>query len=589
MDERKWWKESVVYQIYPQSFCDGNGDGVGDLPGIIGKLDYLADLGADVLWLSPIYPSPGHDNGYDISDYEAIDPRYGDMEDFERLLAETHARGLRLIIDLVVNHTSIEHPWFKSARSGKNDPKRDYYIWRDPAPGGRPPNNWGALFGGSAWTLDEKSGQYYLHLFSPWQPELNWENPLLRQDIYAMMRRWLAKGVDGFRMDVISLIAKPDDFSDGPVGASGYFDPRERVAANPKVHEYLREMRKEALSGHDVMTVGEASATTLEDARQLTNPSGDELDMVFQFEHMDLDGGETFKWNDRTIPLLRLKNVMAKWQQGLAHSGWNALFWNNHDQPRMLSRLGDEGEYREASAKMLAACLHMMQGSPFIYQGEELGMTNMRFTRPEQLRDGESRNAYRHYVLDGDIAKDDMLRYISLKSRDNARTPIQWDASPGAGFTQAAPWMDINPNHTEINAEEQLHRKGSVLSFYKELTRLRHMHPIVVYGDFVPYAQEDSRVFAYTRILDGEILFVCCNFTAQALDFAPPDGLQGENARLLLTNCADSAYMAESRLAPYEAVVILANGHSGSSSNKPGLPGGRDSFDGVRTPGKEKS
>jgi oligo-1,6-glucosidase len=563
MDERTWWKESVVYQIYPQSFCDGNGDGVGDLPGIISKLDYLAELGVDVLWLSPIYPSPGYDNGYDISDYEAIDPRYGDMEDFERLLAETHARGLRLIIDLVVNHTSNEHPWFTAACSDKIAPKRDYYIWKDPAPDGGPPNNWGALFGGPAWTLDGESGQYYLHLFSSRQPELNWENPLLRRDIYAMMRRWLERGVDGFRMDVISLIAKPDDFSDGPVGLSGYFDPRERVAANPRVHEYVREMRREALSGRDVMTVGEASATTLENARLLTNPGGDELDMVFQFEHMDLDGGETFKWSDRTIPLLRLKSVMTKWQRGLAHRGWNALFWNNHDQPRMLSRLGDEGEWREASAKMLAACLHMMQGSPFIYQGEELGMTNMRFTSPEQLRDGESKDAYCRYVQSGDIREEDMLRYISLKSRDNARTPMQWDASPGAGFSQSTPWMDVNPNYVRINAAEQMGRNDSVLNFYKELIRLRHTYPIVVYGDFIPYepdapdAPGDPNVFAYMRILGGESLLVCCNFTARPLRFAPPEGFMSGRTRLLLTNHETGSYMTDFRLAPYEAVVIL--------------------------------
>ncbi|MDR1293073.1 MAG: alpha-glucosidase [Clostridiales Family XIII bacterium] len=568
MDERRWWKESVVYQIYPQSFCDGNGDGVGDIPGIISKLDYLAGLGVDVLWLSPIYPSPGYDSGYDISDYEAIDPRYGGMEDFERLVAQAHARGLRLIIDLVVNHTSNEHPWFKAACSGKNDPKRDYYIWNNPAPGGGPPNNWGALFGGPAWTLDEKSGQYYLHLFSPKQPELNWENPQLRREIYAMMRRWLSRGVDGFRMDVISLIAKPDDFSDGPAGPGGYFDPRARAAANPKVHEYLREMRREALAGRDVMTVGEASAATLEDARRLTNPRGDELDMVFQFEHMDLDGGETFKWNDRGIPLPRLKSVMAKWQEGLAHRGWNALFWNNHDQPRMISRLGDEGEWREASAKMLAVCLHMMQGTPYVYQGEELGMTNMRFTSPEQLRDSESLSAYRRYVRDGDIPEGDMLRYISMKSRDNARTPMQWSAAPGAGFTRAAPWMGINPNYREINAEEQLGRRGSVLNFYKELIRLRRAYPIVVYGDFVPYAPDDPRVFAYLRVLDGETLFVCCNFSAERLGFAPPDGFRDAirdagalrntdaSAELLLTNHEASAYMTEFRLAPYEAVVI---------------------------------
>lgn len=557
MDDRKWWKESVVYQIYPQSFCDGNGDGIGDIPGIIGKLDYLAGLGVDVLWLSPIYPSPGYDNGYDVSDYEAIDPRYGTMADFEHLLAEAHARGLRVIIDLVVNHTSSAHPWFTAAIEGPQNPKRDYYIWRDPAPGGGPPNNWGALFGGPAWTLDKNSGQYYLHLFSPQQPDLNWENPRLRQEVYAMMRRWLAKGVDGFRMDVISLIAKPGDLSSGEPGPSGYFDPRARIAANPQVHQYLREMRREALSGHDVMTVGEAAATTLLEARRFSNPDGSELDMVFQFEHMDLDGGETFKWTDRTIPLAGLKRVMAKWQQGLSHTGWNALFWNNHDQPRMLSRLGDEGEWREASAKMLACCLHMLQGTPFIYQGEELGMTNMAFTDVAQLRDSESQNAYQRYVSGGKISKADMLRFISLKSRDNARTPMQWSATPGAGFSTVQPWMPLNPNYATINAEEQLTRGDSVLAYYRQLIALRRSHPVIVYGEFAPYALDAPGVFAYTRTLGTQTLLVCCNFTAEAVHFPPPLDFMGPDTQLLLSNHEEGTHPATARLAPYEAVVLL--------------------------------
>lgn len=557
MDERRWWKESVVYQIYPQSFCDGNGDGVGDIPGIISKLGYLASLGVDALWLSPFYPSPGYDNGYDISNYEAVDPRYGTMADFETFLQGAHTRGLKVIIDLVVNHTSSEHPWFKAALESKQHPKRDYYIWRDPAANGGPPNNWGALFGGPAWTLDDASGQYYLHLFSPQQPDLNWDNPVLREDIYAMMRRWLDKGVDGFRMDVISLIAKPDDFSDGPVGQSGYFDPRARIAANPELHSHLREMRQKALAGRDAMTVGEASATTLDEARQLTNPNGSELDMVFQFEHMDLDGGETFKWTDRTIPLPELKHVMTKWQQGLEGCGWNALFWNNHDQPRILSRLGHEGEWREASAKMLAICLHMMKGTPFVYQGEELGMTNMHFTTPEQLRDSESRNAYHRYTQDDSIAKKDMLHYISLKSRDNARTPMQWSAAPGAGFTTEVPWMALNPNHLHINAEEQLKREDSVLAFYKRLIRLRHSHEVIVYGRYLPHALEDPRSFSYFRVLGGQTLFVCCNFTADTIKFSLPAGFAGPHTQLLLSNQEHGTYMADGCLAPFEAVVLL--------------------------------
>ncbi|MDL2300937.1 alpha-glucosidase [Lachnospiraceae bacterium OttesenSCG-928-D06] len=557
MDKHKWWKESVVYQIYPQSFCDSNGDGIGDLAGVTKKLDYLADLGVDVLWLSPVFPSPGYDNGYDVSDYEAIAPQYGTMEDFEDLLTQAHAKGLRIIIDLVVNHTSSEHPWFKSACQNRQNPKRDWYIWKDPAPDGGPPNNWGALFGGPAWTLDKQSGQYYLHLFSKEQPDLNWENPLLRQEIYAMMGRWLKKGIDGFRMDVISLIAKPEDYSDGQPGLSGYFDPRGRIAANPLVHEYLKEMRREVLSHAEIMTVGEASATTLEQACLFSNSDGSELDMVFQFEHMDLDGGETFKWTDRTINLPDLKKTMFKWQLGLEQKGWNALFWDNHDQPRMLSRMGDEQNGREASAKMLAACLHLMKGTPFIYQGDELGMTNMNFTSPNQLKDSESLNAWRDYVHGGRIQPADMLRYISLKSRDTARTPMQWDAEPGAGFTCGIPWMDINPNHTVINANEQVERKDSVFAFYKELIALRRSYPVIVYGSFVPYAPEDTQVFAYMRKTPGQTLLVCCNFSNQNQKLAPPLELIGLHTRLLLSNQTVSTYLENFCLAPYEVAILL--------------------------------
>ena len=556
MDERRWWKECVFYQVYPQSFCDSDGDGIGDLGGIIGKLDYLHWLGVGALWICPIYPSPGYDNGYDVSDYEAIDAKYGTMDDFNRLVDEAHKREIRIIIDLVLNHTSEEHPWFRESISRPDGPYRDFYIWRPGSPGGGPPNNWGALFGGPAWTQGP-DGQYYLHLFSPQQPDLNWHNPLLRQQLYAMMRRWLDRGVDGFRMDVISLIAKPQEMPDGPVGPTGYCDPRALMAANPLLHTYLREMRREALAGADVVTVGEAAAVSLEQARVLTCPDGSELDMLFQFEHMDLDGGETFKWTDRSIELTGLKTVMDRWQRGLDQQGWNALFWNNHDQPRMISRMGHEGFYREASAKMLATCLHMMKGTPFVFQGEELGMTNMPFTGPEQLRDNESIDAFRFYTQSGAISEEDMMRYIGLKSRDNARTPMQWDSCPGAGFTDSRPWMDINPNHAEINALEQYLRNDSVLAFYRRLIALRQQYPVIVDGSFELYAPDDPHIFAYFRRSGTQTLLVCCNFSDNSRAFPPPRRFLGSGVRQLLGNMENTGYPANGILAPFESVILL--------------------------------
>ena len=554
MTDTNWWKESVIYQIYPKSFCDSDGDGIGDIPGIISKLDYVKSLGVDAIWVCPFYPSPGYDNGYDISNYEGIDPIFGTMSDFDRLVAEVHTRGMKLIIDLVINHSSSAHPWFQEAISTPENEKRDYYIWRKPKADGSPPNNWGALFGGSAWTEDKNSGEYYLNLFSPPQPDLNWHNPRLRQDIYAMIRRWLDRGVDGFRMDVISLIAKPESFEDGPVGRSGFHDPRARAAANPQVHAYIREMRREAFSGRNIVTVGEASATSVEEASVFTNPAGNELDMVFQFEHMDLDGGETFKWTDRTIPIPALKQVMTKWQLGLHNQGWNGLFWNNHDQPRMVSRLGDEGPLRERSAKMLAVCLHLLQGTPFVYQGEELGMTSMNFTDVSQLRDSESQNAYYRYVGSGEISHGDMMRFISLKSRDSGRTPMQWDATPNAGFTCGNPWMDVNPNHIQINAAEQEKRPDSVLSFYKELIALRKQHKAIVYGSYEPFCLEHPEIFSYIRKSDDETLLVCCNFSGESVPFPVLEGFS--DAPMLLGNCKHSRYLEDGILAPFEAVVL---------------------------------
>lgn len=555
MPEAKWWKESVIYQIYPKSFCDTNGDGIGDIPGIISKLDYLKELGVDAIWVCPMYPSPGYDNGYDISDYEDIDPIFGTMEDFDHLISQVHARDMKLIIDLVINHSSSAHPWFQEACSSPDSEKRDYYIWRKPKADGTPPNNWGALFGGSAWTLEEESGEYYLNLFSSPQPDLNWRSPKLRQEVYAMIRRWLDRGVDGFRMDVISLIGKPEVFSDGPAGRSGFHDPRARAAANPQVHAYIREMRREAFGDRNIVTVGEASATSLEEAKVFSNPNGSELDMVFQFEHMDLDGGESFKWTDRTIPVPALKQVMTKWQLGLYKQGWNGLFWNNHDQPRMVSRLGDEGFLRERSAKMLAVCLHLLQGTPFVYQGEELGMTSMAFTDISQLRDSESLNAYHRYVGSGEISHEDMLRFISLKSRDSGRTPMQWDASANAGFTSGKPWMDVNPNYIHINAAEQACRSDSVLSFYKELIALRKRHKTIVYGSYEPYCLDHPEVFSYFRKSDAETLLVCCNFSREDTPFPVPEGFA--DAEPLLGNIRCSSYPQKGILASYEAIILI--------------------------------
>jgi oligo-1,6-glucosidase len=550
-----WWKNSVVYQIYPKSFCDSNGDGIGDLNGIRSKLDYIKWIGADVIWLSPINKSPDFDNGYDISDYDVIDERFGTMDEFKMLLAEAHARSLRIVMDLVVNHTSDRHPWFIESLSSADSPKRDYYIWRDGTRDVRP-NNWSTLFGGSAWTWDEKHQRYYLHLFSSRQPDLNWENAALRSEIYEMMRRYLEMGVDGFRMDVISLLAKPDGLPDVPAPAGEPGDPRRMIASNPRVHDYIREMRSRALRGFDVLTVGEASGVTINEAKQFVAQDGSELDMMFQFEHMDLDGGETFKWNDRRIPVSEFKKVLSKWQTEFEGCGWNALFFNNHDQPRMLSRLGDEGAFREKSAKMLALCMFSLKGTPFIYQGEEIGMLNMPFTDPAQLRDPESVNAYAHYTATGLFSEQDMMRYIRLKSRDNARTPMQWNRSAHAGFTSGEPWMDVNPNYMEINVEEQMRREDSVPAFYRKLAMLRRENAVLIHGIYAPFLLEHPDVFAFTRTL-GEVVALCvCNFRGAEVDFPYP--AQSEiSPTCLITNDPDGDYPKSGRLRPFEAAIYL--------------------------------
>lgn len=555
--ENKWWKSSVVYQIYPRSFCDSNGDGIGDLNGIQSKLWYLKELGIDVIWLSPVYQSPNDDMGYDISDYRAIMKEFGTMEDYDRMLAKAHSLGIRVMMDLVVNHTSDEHAWFVESRKSKENAYRDFYIWRD-GRDGKEPNNWGACFGGSAWKYDETTGQYYLHLFSQKQPDLNWENPSVRKSVFDMMNWWCDKGIDGFRMDVISLISKVPGFPDGPAGKSGYGDYGPYCANGPRVHEYLQEMNREVLSKYDLITVGECSGVTVEEAKKYASSSGKELNMVFQFEHMDLDGGESFKWNHRKIKLSELKAVMSKWQTELYGKAWNSLYWCNHDQPRMLSRMGnDSPQYREISAKMLGTCLHMMQGTPYIFQGEELGMTNYPFTSLDEFRDIESINAYHELTEKGILPPEEMFDYISYKGRDNARTPMQWDDSAQAGFTTGTPWIAVNPNYKEINAKEQLAREDSVFHYYQKLIALRRKYDIIVNGDYSLLLPESEEIYSYMRSLGEQKLLVICSFTEQEMEYEIPEDLRERSGEILISNYNRKETENIMVLKPYECMVIL--------------------------------
>lgn len=549
--KKAWWKEAVVYQIYPRSFCDSNGDGIGDLNGITSKLDYLKELGIDVIWLSPVYKSPNDDNGYDISDYEDIMTEFGTMDDFDKMLAAAHERGIKIVMDLVVNHTSDEHPWFVESRSSKDNEKRDYYIWKE-GKDGKEPTNWGSAFSGPAWKYDEKTDMYYLHLFSVKQPDLNWENPKVRKEVFDMMTRWCEKGIDGFRMDVISLISKPEGYPDAKV--VGLYGDMGICANGPKVHDYLKEMNEKVLSKFDIMTVGETAGVTLEEAKKYANTDGSELNMVFQFEHMDLDGGEKFKWSTKPMPLVPLKENLSKWQKGLDGVAWNSLYFCNHDQPRIVSRLGDESDaYRELSAKCIATCLHMMQGTPYVYQGEELGMTNTVFNSVDDFRDLESINAYRELVESGLYTDEDMFPKIAHKSRDNARTPMQWDASENAGFTTGKPWIAVNPNYKKINVADQLKREDSVFHYYQKLIRLRKENEIIVYGNYELLLPEDENIFAYTRTLDNQKLLVVCNFSKSEQKF---DFSGYENAKVLISNYNGDTGK-DGILKPYEATVLL--------------------------------
>ena len=552
--KRTWWKEAVIYQIYPRSFMDSNGDGIGDLKGITSRLDYLKYLGIDVIWLSPVYQSPNDDNGYDISDYQAIMEEFGTMEDFDEMLDAAHKRGIRIVMDLVVNHTSDEHRWFMESRSGKDNPYRDYYIWREGKDAETPPNNWGSCFGGSAWQYDETTAMYYLHLFSKKQPDLNWDNPDVRKKVFDMMTWWCDKGIDGFRMDVISLISKTQEMPDGKInGFYGDYGPY--CVHGPNVHRYLQEMNEKVLSKYDIMTVGETPGVTPELAKQYAGEDTHELNMVFQFEHVDT-AGKYGKWTDEKMPLKKLKDIMSRWQTELYGEAWNSLFWDNHDQPRAVSRFGDDRpQYRDAAAKMLATCLHMMQGTPYVYQGEELGMTNYPFQSPADFRDIESINAYREWCESGKAAHEDFWPCMLFISRDNARTPVQWDDSKNAGFTSGTPWIPVNPNYTEINAKAETADPDSVFHYYKKLIALRKQNPIIVYGKYEPLLKDSEELFVYTRTLGGEKLFVACNFTDKEASLSLPEEFIGSDR--LISNMENDYSRREIILKPYEAFALL--------------------------------
>ncbi|MBK7821729.1 MAG: alpha-glucosidase [Tessaracoccus sp.] len=532
-----WWRSAVVYQIYPRSFKDSDGDGVGDLRGIIDKVDYIASLGIDVVWLNPIYRSPQDDNGYDISDYRDIDPLFGTLADLDELVEALHERGIRLIMDLVVNHTSDEHPWFLESRSSADNPKRDWYIWRAPAEDARPetgghePNNWGSFFSESTWEFDEATDEYYFHLFSRKQPDLNWENPAVREAIYEMMNWWLDRGIDGFRMDVINFISKDQGFPDGPVVVPPWGDGSAFYTAGPRNHEFLREMHERVFAGRErLLTVGEMLGATVEQAVLFTDQERRELDMVFHFEHVMLDQGDS-KWDVRPLRLDALKDTIDRWQAGLAERGWNSLYWNNHDQPRAVSRFGDE-QYRVASAKLLAAVLHLQRGTPYLYQGEEIGMLNAHFSSIDEMRDIESLSHYRAAMAAG-ADETDVMAALNAISRDNARTPMQWAEGSTAGFTTGTPWMRVNAGVKEVNVAQALEDPDSILQFYRTLIRLRHDDPVVAHGDFTMELRDHEQLIAFRRRYRGTELVLVGNMSRAVVTIPDESLVVGE---LILRN-----------------------------------------------------
>lgn len=563
----QWWKSAVVYQIYPRSFQDSNGDGIGDLQGVLQRVDYLSQLGVDVVWFSPLYRSPQDDNGYDISDYTDIDPMFGSMEDLDRVVAAFHQRGIKVVMDLVVNHTSDEHPWFVESRSSAVNPKRDWYWWRpsragmEPGTPGAEPTNWGSFFSGPAWEYDRSSGEYYLHLFSRKQPDLNWENPEVRHEVYRMMRWWLERGIDGFRMDVINFISKevaPDgSLPDGLAGSGPYASPGARTINGPRLHEWLQEMNREVFAGRrdHLILVGETPGVTIEEGLLMTDQSRGELDMVFVFEHVELDHGPGGPFDHKPLDLCELKAVFGRWQAGLADKGWNSLYWSNHDQPRIVSRFGDDTTYRREAATMLATVLHLHRGTPYVYQGEELGMTNAHFRSLDSYLDIESTRYIAQARALGRPSEQDLAAGLAALSRDNARTPMQWDDSSQAGFTTGTPWLPVSPNYLEINAASQVGDEDSVFHYYRRLIELRHREPVVRAGEFTMLLADHPEIYAFTRQLGQVGLLVAGNFSAREQQVTVDPVWSG--AAMLIGNYPSPGIASDGRmtLRPWEAVV----------------------------------
>lgn len=551
----KWWKNAVVYQIYPRSFKDSNGDGIGDLEGIYEKLDYLAELGIDVIWMSPVYKSPNDDNGYDISDYQDIMDDFGTMDDFDRVLKKAHSLNIKIMMDLVVNHTSDEHKWFIESKKSKDNPHHDYYMWADPDKNGNPPNRWESCFSGSAWEYVESVGQFYLHSFSRKQPDLNWDNPKVREEVFKMMTWWCDKGIDGFRMDVISMISKYPGLPDGPENGNGYTG--NTSCDGPNIHKYLREMNEKVLSKYRLITVGECPGVNAEQAKKYANIDGSELDMIFQFEHVSgsaLKPCHHGKWDGEAMTMPELRANFTKWQKDLEGCAWNSLFLSNHDQPRCVSRFGNDSEqYRELSAKMLATMTHFQKGTPYVYQGEELGMTNAYMENIADYRDIESLNAYKELTTKENIPAKTVMGYIKAVGRDNARTPMQWDASDNGGFTSGTPWLQVNKNYKTINAAAQVNDPDSVFAYYKKLIALRHTNEVMVNGVYDVLIPDHPQIYAYTRTLGDKQLLVLCNDSDT--NVAIPAELQERihaAKNILIQNYKDTD---ESTLRPYEAVV----------------------------------
>ena len=574
------WRRWVVYQVYPRSFADSDGDGVGDLRGVLRHVDYLEHLGVDVVWMSPVYRSPMDDNGYDISDYTDIDPLFGTLADLDELLAALHRRGMRLVMDLVVNHTSDEHPWFEQSRSSRDNPKRDWYWWRDARPGvtpgtpGAEPTNWESHFSGPVWTWDQVTGQYYLHVFSRKQPDLNWENPEVRQAVYAMMRWWLDRGVDGFRMDVINMISKDTSLPDTEPRPGSLYGPGDQYfTCGPRNHEFLQEMYREVFAGRPahVLTVGEMPGVTVPEAVLFTAPERHELDMVFQFEHVSLDFG-TQRYDVRELKLPALKTSMAAWQAGLAARGWNSLYFGNHDQPRSVSRFGDDGKHRAASAKTLATVLHLHRGTPYVFQGDELGMANAPFAAIADYRDIQALNFYAGAAGRGDVDLAALLVAMGRMSRDNGRTPVQWDASPGAGFTSGTPWIAINPDHVEVNAATQVSDPGSVYEHYRQLIALRHTDPVVTDGDFELLVADHPAIWAFLRRTESAELLVAANFSADVATVSLPLDDGWAAAEVVLANLPGEPLrgLPDAELRPWESVVWRRSGPPGPSRGRAG-------------------